>query len=290
MSKPELSVLAALALELSPGAEPGRVALGVDAAGELAGRVAFDLARIVPDAARLDLVLVAGLFDPVELLRPGYPLHAELGRLAARAPGAGGGQVIGFGAGDQGLPAGLAPNPDFAGGPFKLLPLLLRGSPEAVAPVGEQLEQVLLDTGMASADTALQAQTAFRVPVEHARLLTINDLAAMMAMQYEHAGISALWPVIETALLDPGREQWLDAPPEPLVRYSDGAVRMALLDIDAWAEGGFAPPGTAADLARAFEFFQARQRQFATLLEAHGLAVTFDHCPAGREPRQVLAD
>ena len=94
MSKPELSVLAALALELSPGAEPGRLALAVDDAGELAGLVARDLARLVPDAATLDLAMVAGLFDPAELLRPGYPVHAELGRLAARAPGAAGGRII----------------------------------------------------------------------------------------------------------------------------------------------------------------------------------------------------
>jgi hypothetical protein len=33
-----------------------------------------------------------------------------------------------------------------------------------------------------------------------------------------------------------------------------------------------------------------RQRQFAGLLEAHGIPVTYDHCPAGRDPRQVLSD
>lgn len=289
MSKPELSVLAALALELSPGASPGHVALGVDRAGELAALVARDLAKRAPGAADLDFALVAGLFDPVELLRPGFPLHAELERLVARAPGAAGARVIGFGAGPEGLPAGLAPDPSYAGGPLKLLPLLLRGDPDAVAPVGERLEQVLLDTGMAAADTALLAQEGFAVAVEHARLLTLNDLAAMMAMQYEHAGAGALWPLLEAALLAPAAEQWLDAPPEPLARYAGGGVRMALLDIDAWAEGGFAPGDTdARQLSRAFEHFQLRQRQFAAVLEAHGVPVTFDHCPAGRDPRKVL--
>lgn len=289
MSKPELSVLAALALELSPGGAPARRALDVTQAGELAGLVARDLAGLAPGAAELDFVLVAGLFDPVELLRPGFPLHAELGRLAARAPGAPGGRVIGFGAGAEGLPAGLAPDPSYDGGPLKLLPLLLRGDAAQVAPVGERLEQVLLDTGMAAADTALLAQEGFGAAVEHARLLTLNDLAAMMAMQYEHAGAGALWPLLEAALLAPRDEQWLDAPPEPLARYAEGGVRMALLDIDAWAEGGFAPAGTdASKLARAFERFQLRQRQFAAVLEAHGVPVTFDHCPAGRDPREVL--
>ncbi|WP_374473928.1 hypothetical protein [Arenimonas sp.] len=291
MSKPVLSVLGALALELSPGAEPGRQSLGVDEAGALAGLVARDLAKLVPEAAGLDLALVAALFDPVELLRPGYPLHAELERLVARAPGAAGGRVIGFGAGAEGLPETLRPSADFAGGPLKLLPLLLRGDAAAVAPVGERLEQVLLDTGMAAADTALAAQDGFAVAVEHARLLTLNDLAAMMALQYEHVGLAPLWPLLEAALLAPDTEQWLDAPPEPLAVYANQGVRMALLDIDAWTEGGFAPEGAdAVKLTRAFERFQMRQRQLAAVLEAHGVPVTYDHCPAGQDPRAILSE
>ena len=169
--------------------------------------------------------------------------------------------------------------------------MLLRGTPDAVAPVGERLEQVLLDTGMAGADTALLAQSGFAAPVEHARLLTLNDLAAMMAMQYDHAGLDPLWPLLEAALLSPDTVQWLDAPPEPLAVYENGGVRMALLDIDAWAEGGFAPADTDAErLSRAFDRFQMRQRQLAAVLAAHGVPVTYDHCPAGRDPRAVLAE
>lgn len=289
MPQPVLSCLGALALELTPGATAEHPALPSATAGELATLVARDLARLVPEAAQLDLGLVAALFDPVELLRPGYPLHAELERLVARAPGLPGGRLVGFGAGDDGLPPPLRPDPAHAAGPLRLLPLLLRGDAETVATVGERLEQVLLDTGMAGADTALLAQQAFGAPVEHARLLTLNDLAAMMAMQYEHAGLAPLWPLVEAALLAPDHEQWLDAPPEPLMRYHAREVRIALLDAEAWAEGGFAPE--AADpvrLTRAFERFQMRQRQLAAVLEAHAIPVTYDHCPAGRDPRAIL--
>jgi hypothetical protein len=290
MPNPDLSCLGALAVELSPGATPGRTALSPEQAGALAGLVARDLDKLVPGAAALDLGLVAALFDPVELLRPGYPLHAELERLVARAPGAAGGRVIGFGAGAEGLPPPLRPDPEHAQGPLRLLPLLVRGEPAAVAEVGDRMEQVLLDTGMAAADTALLAQDGFAVAVEHARLLTLNDLAAMMAMQYDHAGLGPLWPLVEAALLAPGSEQWLDAAPEPLARYAGGEVRLAMLDADAWAEGGFAPAGAdAAQLGRAFERFQMRQRQFAAVLGAHGIPVTFDHCPAGQDPRAVLS-
>ena len=189
----------------------------------------------------------------------------------------------------EGLPGALRPAPDHAQGPLRLLPLLVRGDAAAIADVGDRMEQVLLDTGMAGADTALMAQEGFGTRIEHARLLTLNDLAAMMALQYEHAGLAPLWPLVETALLAPEQEHWLDAPPEPLARYANAEVRMALLDIDAWAEGGFAPSSAdATRLPRAFDQFQIRQRQFAAVLEAHAIPVTFDHCPAGRDPRDVL--
>ena len=72
--------------------------------------------------------------------------------------------------------------------------------------------------------------------------------------------------------------------------YAGGEVRMAMLDADAWSEGGFAPAGAdAAALGRAFERFQMRQRPFAAVLGAHGIPVTFDHCPAGQDPRAVLS-
>ncbi len=290
MPQTVLSCLGALAIELTPGTRAQRPVLEPGTAGELAALAARDLAKLVPEAAQLDLGLVAALFDPVELLRPGYPLHAELERLVARAPGAAGGRVIGFGAGAEGLPPTLRPDPAHAAGPLRLLPLLLRGDADLVGAVGDRLEQVLLDTGMAGADTALLAQEGFAAPVEHARLLTLNDLAAMMALQYEHAGLAPLWPLVEAALLAPQAEQWLDAPPEPLARYAGGEVRIAMLDTEAWHEGGFAPAGAdPAALARAFERFQMRQRQFAAVLEAHGIPVTYDHCPAGRDPRDVLS-
>jgi hypothetical protein len=150
---------------------------------------------------------------------------------------------------------------------------------------------VLLETGMANADTALAAQQAFGVPIEHARYLTVHDLAALMAMQYEHAGLGVAWPLIETALMAPTEEQWLDAPPEPLVRLAGGEARIALFDDEGWAASGFAPAGArdATRMDRDFDRFQMRQRQLAALLEAHGIAILFEHCPAGRDPRTVLA-
>jgi len=291
-------ILGALALELAPGSRAAHHALAQAPSGELAARIAHDLAAFAPEAARLELLAVGAHYDPVELLRPGWPLHRELERLAARAPrrqvaGAAGGRVIAFGSHDGRLPGAFAPDAEFAGGPLRLLPFVLGGDPATVARVGDAFERELLERGMADAATALLAQEAFGLQVEHARYLTAHDLAAMTALQYGHAGLGALWPLVEAALLAPDAECWLDAPPEPLVRYGDGEARIALFSPQAWraryaagtADDG---PDPRAQLDRRLRQFEARQRQFAAVLQAHAVPVTFVHCPAGVDCRDAL--
>ena len=211
-----ISCLGAFALELSPQTRAQTLSLPQVQAGELAALLARDLARWVPGVRDCNFTVLAALFDPVEILRPGFPLHAELERLTAQVPGQGSAQIIALGANENALPATLAPSSEFAEGPFRLVPFLLRGDAELIRQVGEQLEASLLDIGMAPADTALFAQENFKAQIEHARYLTVHDLAAMMAMQYEHAGLKNVWPLIETALLAPNESCWCDVMPEPL--------------------------------------------------------------------------
>jgi hypothetical protein len=277
----DLHVLGALALELAPGDRGVPALLPQAQAGALAERIAHDLAQFDPQAASLELLTVGAHYDAVELLRPGWPLHRELDQLAARAPRAGlsTGRIIAFGARDGRLPGTLAPSPDYAGGPLRLLPFVLGGDPRAVHAVGDAFERDLLERGMAGAATALSAQELFGLRIEHARYLTLHDLAAMMALQYEHAGIAPLWPLIETALLAPDGEEWLDAAPEPLVHYAGGEARIALFSPAAWRARYAVDAADDGDrLERRFAQFQARQRQFAAVLGAHGVAVTFVHC------------
>lgn len=295
LSADSSGVFAALALELAPGSLAGRLALDQYAAGGLAALIAADLAKHAPRATALDLAVVAAHFDPVELLRPRWPVHTALAELAARAPGrdrdASGrqGQIVAFGARDGALPAALSPDANHVGGPLRLVPFALRGDAAALAEVADGLEATLMETGMAGAATALAARDGFGARIEHARYLTLHDLLALTAMQYGHADLGPLWPLIEAALLTPAREEWLDAPPEPLARQIGGEVRIALLDLDVWADAGFAPKDTdAARLARAWERFGMRQRQFAAVLRAHEIPVVFDHCPTGKDPRALL--
>jgi len=288
---PVSSIHGVLALELKPGALPARRVLDQAAAEALAGGIARDLARFDGAAAELDLGLLAAAYDPVELLRPGWPLHRELDRLVAQAPGAGLPRVIAFADREGRLPEQLQPHSDFSGGALRVLPWVLRGPRAQAMRAGEHFEGVLLETGMANAATALAAQDAFGVAIEHARYLTLHDLAALMAMQYEHAGLGSAWPVLETALMAPGEECWLDAPPEPLLRYAQGEARIALFDDEGWLQAGFAPNAAhnPERLSRDFDRFQMRQRQLAALFEAHGIATLFEHCPAGRDARTLLS-
>jgi hypothetical protein len=221
-----------IALELAAGSTPQRAALSAAEASGLAEKLGRDLATHAPQVRDLDLVLAAAHFDPAEALRPGWSLHQRLRELHQRAPGRGeGARLIAFGADDTGdIPMPLQADDGLRGGLLRVVPFLLSGDDHTVEAVGERLESVLLEAGMALADTALLAQTAFGAQIEHARYMTLHDLAAMTAMQYDHGGLGPLWPVIETALMAPTEEYWLDAVPEPLLRYAGGEVHIALFE------------------------------------------------------------
>ncbi|MGH8027850.1 MAG: hypothetical protein ACREO0_14105 [Pseudoxanthomonas sp.] len=288
-----MPLMGVLALELAGGSAPASAALPQAEAGRLAELLARDLGKLVPGAEALDLSFAAAHFDPAEALRPGWPLHRRLDELRQRAPGQGQGpRVIAFGADSEGkVPLPFAAEAGLQGGQMRVLPFLLSGAPETVRALQENFEEVLLDRGMAGADTALLAQQAFGAQIEHARYLTAHDLAAIMAMQYQNQGLQRLWPIIETALLAPAEEHWLDEPPEPLLRYAEGGVQIALLDPAAWQQRHAGQvPEEVEQLQRAYEYFQARQRQIAAVLEAHGIPVTFAYCSAKDDARQSLQD
>ena len=288
---PRMIVRGALALELVPGSQPGRAALRQTEAGMLAGLVGRDLAALATDAAALDLVFAGAHYDPAEMLRPGWPLHRRLEELHARAPQSTGPQarIIAFGADEHGaVPQPLRAELELHGGPLRVVPFLLVGTAEQATAVAAEFEHVLLERGMAQADTALTAQDAFAAKVEHARYLTAYDLAAMMALQYRHVGLGSLWPLVETALLAPNEDAWLDAPPEPLLHYIDGAVHIADFDRSGWQRRYAADELDPARIDRGFAHFQARQRQLSAILKVHGLDVHTVPCPAGRDPRAML--
>ncbi len=270
-----------IALELRNGAQPARAALDAASAGDVVALLGRDLAALVPQVRDCNLALLAAHFDPAEALRPGWPLHRRALELLQRAPGqAQGPRMVGFGADAGGdVPMPLQAEAELAGGGLRVLPFVLQGDADQAA--GDALEDSLLDRGMAQADTALALQGGLGADVEHARYLSAHDLAAMMALQYRNVGLEPLWSLLQVALLEPDAEAWLDAGPEPLARYGDGEVRIALLDPAAWRQRYAAEETDGARLDRGFDMFQARQRQFAAVLGAHGVPLQFVHCADG---------
>ncbi len=282
-STPEPIFHGVIALELRDGQPPREAALAVARAGDVAELLGRDLVALAPAAAGCDLALLGAHFDPAEALRPGWPLHRRVQELLQRAPGRGqGARAIGFGADAAGeVPLPLHCDPALAGGGLRVLPFVLQG--EGVEAVAAVLEAELLDRGMASPGLALALQDGLGASIEHARLLSLHDLLAMTALQYENAGLAPLWTLLEAALLEPDAEAWLDSAPEPLARYGDGEVRIALMDPVAWHARNAPAEADAARLERGFALFQARQRQFAAVLGAHGIDVNFVHCADGKD-------
>ncbi len=293
MSKtdPAMNALGVLALELADGQVPTHAALTAAQSGELAERIGRDLAKLVPQASALDLVFAAAHFDPAEVLRPGWPIHRRLEELQMRAPGRSEGpRLLAFGADANGdVPLPFQADPALQGGGLRVLPFLLTGADAAtITAVSDALETVLLAEGMAHADTALLAQKAFGARVEHARYFTVNDLAAMMSMQYDNQGLAVLWPLIETAIMAPAETEWMDAAPEPLLRYAHGEVRMALFDPAGWCNHYAHGRNDCEKLKKVYEQYLMRQRQMSAVLEAHGLPVLFVHCASGQDARALL--
>lgn len=282
-STPEPIFHGVIALELRDGQPPREAALAVARAGDVAELLGRDLVALAPAAAGCDLALLGAHFDPAEALRPGWPVHRRVQELLQRAPGRGqGARAIGFGADAAGeVPLPLHCDPALAGGGLRVLPFVLQG--EGIEAVAAVLEAELLDRGMASAGLALALQDGLGASIEHARLLSLHDLLAMTALQYENAGLAPLWTLLEAALLAPDAEAWLDRAPEPLARYGDGEVRIALMDPVAWHARNAPAEADAARLERGFALFQARQRQFAAVLGAHGIDVNFVHCADGKD-------
>ena len=282
---------AVLALELKPMHVADRLVIERSVASELTDAIGADLARLVPQLAGHGLAVLAAHFDPAELLRPGWPIHSLLRAVLHGAPAGRGLREVLAVAGQGGrLPAEFSPDANLVGGPLRLVPITVAVSEPVRAEVHADLEAILLESGMAGAATALSAQRLFGVPIEHARYLSLSDLLALIAVQYQHAGLEPLWPLIETALLEPDAVCWLDAAPEPLLRCAGGVVSMAVMSADVWSAlwaDPAATPGSERGQAD-YRHFCNRSRQIAAVLRAHGIELRELPCRAGQDPRQVL--
>ncbi|MBA2077009.1 hypothetical protein [Rhodanobacter sp. PCA2] len=274
----EASTLIALPIVLALEPVPGttmRTTLSRDEAEALAGLVAADLHALLPQVAQARLLLAGALFDPVELLRPGFPVWATLDELGRRVPRASVEHVVAFGSHEDRMPAQpLEPSPQFADGPMRLLPLSLLAPEALAAELAEQVEVQLVGRGEAGAHTADWLMRTLGVQLEHARYLSRNDLMALTCVQYEHVSLAPLWSLLEAALLTPYREEAVLSARGLALRYAEG--RVLAQSPAAWLA---AQQGDAAERAHGFAGIVFELRQYAALLDAHALPLRLQAAP-----------
>jgi hypothetical protein len=270
-----------LALELSEGETLPRVTLSRDEAAELASLAAIDLHALAPEVDDARFALAGALFDPVELLRPGFPLWSTLDELARRVPRGHLENVVAFGTHGGRMPmADLEPDPGYSGGALQLLPLVLLATPALAGTLSEKLEVELVGRGEAGTRTADWLMRTLGVRLDHARYLSRNDLLAMVCVQYEYVNLAPLWSLLEVALLAPaGEEQVLSTRGLPL-RYTHGGV-VAQSPAEWLRRSSMA----ADERAHAFAGIVFELRQYAALLDAHRLPLSLE---AGTD-REVAA-
>lgn len=274
-----LALPAVLALEVTDGQAPPRLTLSRDEAAELAAHVADDLRGLIPQVQAARLALAGALFDPVELLRPGFPVWATLDDLARRVPRGQLQNVVAFGSSEGQMPAPtLQPSPHYAGGPMRLLPISLLVPADMQDDLAEQWEVQLIGRGEAGTRTADWLMRTLGITLEHVRYLSRNDLMALTCVQYEHVNLAPLWAMLETALLTPYREEATLSARGLGWRYAQGTVTA-----QSPAQWLAQQHGEAAQRAHEFAGIVFELRQYAALLDAHQLplALDADHAEAG---------
>ena len=263
-----------LALEPVADAVPQRQLLTRAVAEGLNDAMGAQLARFLPREHDYGFVWSAALYDPAQLLRRGFPLHQELANLFAA------GQRHGIAAGhcltlcEQGgrMPtATLEPDQRLGGGTLYVIPVAITGSEAAIAAAQAQLESELYDHGLADAAVVFELHRDLGVAFEHVRLMSLVDLAAMMAAQLEHVGFGCAWQLIEEHLYgQPARAIEALSPLGQSLKLDEGAAWLSFepYSLHARQHPGDADARLPDYIAKLHEF-----RQLQGLLDAHGIPV-----------------
>ncbi len=238
-----------------------------DLAQPLANQLAFELGKQLPSLDGLGLVWMAACYDQAQILQPGLPVHSALAALytagmrnSGDAVGANSAQVMTLQAlrGAAPVPA-LKVDERLLGGPVVFLPFAIVGSANLVNKARAILEEKLLDTGLTDARTALMLNQALGCDAEHARLMTLDDLAALCAVQLEHMGLAPVWQILEAAIFRP----------DISISTQIGCAALS------WHAGKLqfetAGPGNLSLAAYSDQVLEARKA--SAVLSAHGLAV-----------------
>lgn len=267
-----------LAIEPVTGEFAARSTLSRDEAAELAALIATDLHGVVPavDAARL--AVVGGLYDPVELLRPGFPVWATLEDLARRHPRQHLGNVVAFGSHEGQMPDPVfEPAKIYEHGPMRLLPLTLLAPPESADDISGDIEVQLVGQGATGNLTADWLMRKLGLRIEHARYFSRGDILAMVSVQYESVSLAPMWSLLEAALLTPDRSEHVLSARGLTLRY-EGREVIAQSPAD-WLATQHWHDEDLAQRAHDFAGIVFELRQYTTILDAHGVPLRLENSP-----------
>lgn len=279
---------AVLTVEIDPtvsDVRPG--ALQKADAEQLGQAMAADLQRLLDNLPRHGLVVMGGLYDSTELLRPGLPVFQAMADLYRNAMPAGDFQpsIMSIGAQGKRFPlAGLEPARVQGKGPLLMIPFTLLGTPEAVDALRQQMEARLLERGQGSVETGRVIQRAAGIQPVNLFYATLDDIGALMRVQLDNAGFSGLWDLVDAALyprVDPIR-CLLDSGHCFLVHHNVAYVRHEVFRSWAQHQKTLEPSALEAGYAR----WQRLQRQYVAGLAAHGLTVC--HVPGQAKDDPML--
>jgi hypothetical protein len=248
-------------------------------AEQMLAHLAADLQALLPDVSRCSLIAAGALFDQTQVLRPGYPLFKALEATAVKGgPGRFRPGLVSIGATDGAMPVqDLQPLEDIPLGMLQLLPVVIHGPGSLIDELGRAMEYRFLEEGQLSAHSATWLSSAFGVVVNHARLMTLTDLNALLRLQLEHFGFLSMWELLDAALA--GREDRLTVttPLGQVYDWRDGTIHTDFETFDHWANqgGGADQPAARLALADAYGDRTREMRQYKTTLNAHGLTVRY---------------
>jgi hypothetical protein len=262
------------------GPEASRPALlEASQAEQMLAHLAADIQALLPDISRCSLIAAGALFDQTQMLRPGYPIFTALEATAAKGgPGRFRPGLVSIGATDGAMPVeALQPLQDIPLGMLQLLPVVIHGPGSLIDDLGRSMEYRFLEEGQLSAHSASWLSSAFGVAINHARLMTLTDLNALLRLQLEHFGFLAMWELLDAALA--GREDRLTVttPLGQVYDWQEGEIHTDFETFDHWANqgGGADQPAARLALADAYGERTREMRQYMTTLNAHGLTVRY---------------
>jgi hypothetical protein len=242
----------------------------------LAEALRAEIRRHLGNLDAIGVCWIAGIYDSAQLLRPGFPIFAALAdiyRAGVKDP-IGMPQLVTLNSLQGKAPTAiLEPDRSLLGGQMIFVPFVLVAYDIVIKTVSEQLEVCLGDQGLVDARFALKIASATGATVEHARLMTVNDLAAMTTLQLDHAGFQAFAQILEAALFFPSSRRTCAISNTGIeLTFAGQNLQIQTYDVMLFAARCL-PCSDVSTLLERFIEHQIELRQILALANAHALSV-----------------